>query len=319
MADMPVPSLLSLCVTALVPYADQVHRLPVRLALPSDDFLDELVPDPDELDVRLWAVLVQVFDLPSSSFSAQLANPHMPLLQSIPSTDSFSLVTVLDLPACRHLTDDAIVQLKGLHTLSAFDASETALTAYAVKSLAATLRTDGKGPWPLRILFLRKCRKVTDDVYEHLPAFPLLSVLDLRGTQCTPNPSFPLKPSDDVSLFYPFPIIYSFESLLSLHPSLLSSQNSYYLNVDALHLPTPRKPKGSLGSQDSFVVIPSNSNAKIKVGNTNVLQRQTEEREAALAHETNKEAWYERQEKIEGRLSSVGLSCPFPYKYLTTI
>lgn len=319
MADMPVPSLLSLCVTALVPYANQVHRLPVRLATPSNLLLDELVPDSDELDVRLWAVIGQVFDLPSSSYSAQLANPHMPLLQSIPSTDSFSLVTVLDFPACKHLTDDAIVQLKGLHTLSAFDASETALTAYAVKSLAATLRTDGKGPWPLRILSLRKCRKVTDDVYEHLSAFPLLSVLDLRGTQCTPNPSFLLKPSGDISLFYPFPIMYSFKSLLSLHPSLLSSQNPYYLNIDALHLPTPRKPRGSLGSQDSFVVVPSNSNATIKVGNTNVLQRQNEEREAVLAHERNKEAWYQRQGITEGRLSSVGLSCPFPHKYLTVI
>lgn len=308
---MPVPSLLSLCVTVLVPYPDLVHRLPVRLALRSNDILDELVPDPDELDIRLWAVLSQVFDLGSSTFTTALDHPHMSLLQSIPSTDSYSLVTVLDLLACKHLTDDTIVQLRGLHTLAAFDASETALTAYAVKSLAATLKSDGKGPWPLRILSLRNCKHVKDDIYEHLSVFPLLSALDLRGTQCTLNPSFPLKPSEDISLFYPFPIMYSLKSLFNLYPSLLSSPNYYCIRIHTLHLPTKLKPNGSMGVQDSFVVIPSNINAEIKIGNTNVLQRETEEREAALAHERNKGAWYDRQESIQKRRPSVCLSLSF--------
>ena len=52
--------------------------------------------------------------------------------------------------------------------------------------------------------------------------------------------------------------------------------------------------------QDAFVVIPSH-NSRIKVGNTVILERQTLEREDALRHEINKEAWYQRQEILESR------------------
>jgi len=180
-----VPSLVSLCIRALVPYPDQVYQLPVKLNLrPSLHVLHDLIPDPAAVDPRLWAVLVQVYDaLPASfaSYVTPLADTYLPLLQAIPNTPMFSMVTVLDLPACRHLTDDTIVQLKFLHTLTAFDASQTRLSVYGVRSLAATLQiddeTNNRGPWPLRLLSLRNCRKVTKDVYEYLEKFPLLSVV----------------------------------------------------------------------------------------------------------------------------------------------
>jgi hypothetical protein len=52
--------------------------------------------------------------------------------------------------------------------------------------------------------------------------------------------------------------------------------------------------------QDTFVVIPSH-NSRIKVGNTVILERQTLQKEDALRHEINKEAWYERQAILESR------------------
>lgn len=165
-------SLVSLCIHRLIPFADQIHHLPFKLQLRS---IHDLVPDPANVDPRLWAVLIQIYDtLPPflASHSLSLADTHLPLLQSIPSTASFSLITLLDLPACPHLKDNTILELRFINTLTAFDAAQSSLSSYAIKTLASF-----KGSWQLRILSLRNCRHITNDAFPHFIKFPLLSVL----------------------------------------------------------------------------------------------------------------------------------------------
>ena len=167
-----IMSLVSLCIRALLPFADQI-QLPVRLYFRSN--IDELVPDPAHIDTRLWAVLIQIYDnLPPflSSHKICLADAHLPLLQSIPSTPSFSLITLLELSSCPHLKDSTILELRFIHTLTAFDAAHSTLSPYAIKSLASF-----KSLWQLRILSLRNCRQITNDAFSYFVKFPLLSVL----------------------------------------------------------------------------------------------------------------------------------------------
>ncbi|KAH9484287.1 hypothetical protein JR316_0003768 [Psilocybe cubensis] len=313
-----LPTLVELCLRALVPYPDEI-ALPVRLPLRRPRLLHTLIDDPAALDPRLWAVLVQIYDgLPGylAQYRLPLADVHLPLLQTIPSTAHFSLVTVLSLPACAHLTDDTVHRLRFLHTLAALDASSTALTAYALHSLAATLQPDRRGPWQLRILSLRNCKCITNDAFPHILRFPLLSVLgkspfihslstaslhctDLRGTRCLPDKAFPFHPPsheyDD--LYHPAPLVSALESLYDIQPRLYSSEHPFVLNIDSLyHRPTVPAPKvSSVAPQDAFVVVPPNA-ASIRVGNTTVLQRDIQAREDSEAHQRNKEAWYERQD-----------------------
>lgn len=200
-----VPSLVSLAIKKLSEYPDQIHALGhirLRYQAPSShrshDVLRELIPnyEPDapdfdlqRVDPRLWATLVQVFsDLPDTfrTYRIPLSDKHVPLLQRVPSTSHFSLVTILDLPRCRELTDDTILELKQLSSLCAFDASETSLSGYGIKSLSMTLgwkdtddnlSREKRGPWGLRILNLRNCRNVSNDIFDCLQKFLLLSVL----------------------------------------------------------------------------------------------------------------------------------------------
>ncbi|KAF8964674.1 hypothetical protein BDZ97DRAFT_1815023 [Flammula alnicola] len=312
-----VPSLVALCIRAIAPYPDQVHSLPVRLRLRTDHaraLLDDLVPDPATLDPRLWATIIQVFDALPPSFTAHtlpLADTHLPLLQSIPASSYFSLITLLHLSACTYLTDDTVLQLRSLHTLTAFDASNSSLSSYGVKSLAATLQLNEdihsprkhRGPWVLRILSLRNCKQIADDVFPYLDKFPLLSVVDLRGTRCTSTASSPFQSCNTDDLYYPASLNASLTALQSFQPNLLSSSSSYFLNIDTFQPPPKPRPRASaVAPQDAFVVIPSDPARKIKVGNTHVLERQIQEREESLKHERNKEAWYERQERIESRM-----------------
>jgi hypothetical protein len=177
-----IPSLSVICLLILAEYPDQIH-LPVRL-----NYRIEVTPPssfPRHLDPRLWTTLVQVYNgLPDCfrSYNIPISDTHLPLLQRVHSTPQFSLITVLDLPACPDLTDDTIYALKLLHSLVAFDASATTLSSYAVKVLARTLvyteyDTTRRGPWSLRILRLRNCKNIDNTVYSHLSLFPLLSVV----------------------------------------------------------------------------------------------------------------------------------------------
>lgn len=164
-------SLVSLCIRSLLPFVDQIQDLPYRLHLRSTT-LDELIPDPAHIDTRLWAVLIQIYDNLPPFLTSHKIDTHLPLLQSIPSTPSFSLITLLELSSCPHLKDSSIVELRFIHTLTAFDAAQSTLSPYAIKTLASFT-----GLWQLRILSLRNCKHMTNDAFPHFAKFPLLSVL----------------------------------------------------------------------------------------------------------------------------------------------
>ncbi|KAH9934744.1 uncharacterized protein B0H18DRAFT_902377 [Fomitopsis serialis] len=203
-----LPSLTYFCFQALLGYPDEIHTLgPLRLTYrppktrEAHDILRELIPayrpdrplDLTRVDPRLWALLVQLYDdIPAQFrvYTLPLADTHVPLLQRIPPTPEFALLTILELPGCQELTDKNIVLLKELHSLCAFDASGTALGTWGIKSLAKTLtisedeeiedtspRAHRRGPWGLRILSLRDCINIEDKVFDCLPMFPLLSVV----------------------------------------------------------------------------------------------------------------------------------------------
>ncbi|KAI0362050.1 hypothetical protein OH77DRAFT_1389878 [Trametes cingulata] len=203
-----VPPLTYFCLKALAEYPDEVHALGaarLRYQAPRSrsqfDILSALIPtyrpfdrDSDAFDLsfvdpRLWAVLIQVYeDLPPvfHEYTLPLSDAHMPLLQSIPNTSHFSLVTILILSRCRVLTDDTVLELRHLHTLAALDVSVTALGTWGVQRLAKSLAwseadpdrpAERRGPWGLRILDLRNCINVNDKVFYWLARFPLLSVV----------------------------------------------------------------------------------------------------------------------------------------------
>ena len=164
-------SLVSLCIRSLVPFVDQIYGLPYRLHICSTT-LDELVPDPAHIDTRLWAVLIQIYDNLPPFLASHKTDTHLPLLQYIPSTPSFSLITLLELSSCPHLKDSTIVELRFIYTLTAFDAAQSTLSSYAIKTLASFTAL-----WQLRIISLRNCTRITNDAFPHFTKFPLLSVL----------------------------------------------------------------------------------------------------------------------------------------------
>jgi hypothetical protein len=195
-----VPPLTCLCIRRLLEYPDQLHLLEhIRLlyqAPPSKqsfDILRALIPnfdlhsafDPSQLDPRLWAVLTQLYsNLPQSlrSYPIPLSDKHLPLLQCITCTPHYALISILELPRCCELTDETVIQLRHLHNLSALDASRTSLTGYGIKVLAATLQfgegdSEKRGPWGLRVLYLRDCLHIENDVLNHLSTFVLLTVV----------------------------------------------------------------------------------------------------------------------------------------------
>ena len=163
-------SLVSLCIQTLLPYVDQID-LPYRLQ-PRSTTLDELIPDPAHIDTRLWAALIQIYDDLPPFLTSHKTDTHLALLQSIPSTPSFSLITLLELSSCPHLNDSSIFELKFIQTLTAFDATGSTLSPYAIKRLASFTNL-----WQLRILSLRRCRHITNDAFPYFVKFPLLSVL----------------------------------------------------------------------------------------------------------------------------------------------
>ncbi|KAJ7598623.1 hypothetical protein C8J56DRAFT_170369 [Mycena floridula] len=175
-----VPSAQYLYVQKLIPFFDQIDVKGVRLN-PNPRLLQELQienSEPLRIDARLWAVLVQIFRLPQEfqMLNITLDNPHISLLQSIPSTFHFTLITILDLQSS---IDDESMRNMNLPTLSAFDGSGSRLTSHAFARLAMYKLTPG-----LRMLRLKNCLQIDDEIFKHLDGFPLLSVVDLRGTNC---------------------------------------------------------------------------------------------------------------------------------------
>ncbi|KAJ7452434.1 hypothetical protein B0H11DRAFT_2073402 [Mycena galericulata] len=260
-----VPSLPWFCLTKLARFPDQVNAIGAsRLTYnpPTSeeeyDILRALIPslpydtlrefDWAAVDPRLWATIVQIYDgLPPvfHCYPIPLADEHMRLLQNVESTPQFSLLTILELPGCRELSDMTIVNLKHLHSLCAFDASATSVSSYALKVFSGTVlwaddRTR-RGPWGLRILRLRNCLNINDSIVPHLSAFPLLSILDLRGTKCRSEtfcPTFQPAPPTEHHLYNPTPLRLSV-TLLSSENHLFSSPNLFKLYINTLYHPAP--------------------------------------------------------------------------------
>ncbi|GJE95138.1 hypothetical protein PsYK624_113190 [Phanerochaete sordida] len=271
-----VPSLQSLCINILSEYPDQLHIFgSTRLLYHSPqtegeyDLLREVIPayrsDPPlsesellrSVNPRLWATLIQLYGgLPDflRTYKLPLADPQLPLLQTIPSTHDFALITVVELPGCRELTDDTVVQLGQLHALTALDVSATSLTSWGVKTLAKTLmkRTEPSssatalsGPWGLRILFLHDCIHVDKEVLPCLQQFPLLSAIDLTGTRYTHTVDHdtPFRLDGDPGLYHPNSL---FDALDALDEMSCVNQNTHIyahtppfrLHIDALEYKT---------------------------------------------------------------------------------
>ncbi|KAF8628384.1 hypothetical protein AX15_003910 [Amanita polypyramis BW_CC] len=243
-----VPPLSLLCIQLLSESPDQLFNVfgEFKLNLPCP----LLPPDAPvtQLDPRLWASFVQIYRDTSATFITypiQLLHTHQSLLQRIPQTPYFSLITLLELPGCTRVTDDFLHHAKYLHSLAALDISGTTVSYIAIKRLAQTLVTDPKGPhaWhgplPLRILRLRNCRNIDNLIFPFIPKFSLLCVLDLRGTQCIPRPAS-LSPEWSVSetnseVFFPWSLSHAVDYLShSTSFNLWSSQTVFRLLINVI-------------------------------------------------------------------------------------
>jgi hypothetical protein len=188
-----VPPLAYFCIRTLVSYADQVHTLGSRRIRCQPKVLHLLSPSTFsdrntatrclcKLDPRLWSIIVQVYSgLPEGlrNYYIPLGDKHLPLLQAIPSTPSFALITVLNLARC--LSDETSHALRSLHGLSALDISNTSVSHLGIRHFAPTLTAKSSephcGPRGLRILRLNQCRNITDRVVGAVSNFPLLTIL----------------------------------------------------------------------------------------------------------------------------------------------
>ncbi|OJT06132.1 hypothetical protein TRAPUB_3067 [Trametes pubescens] len=249
-----VPPLAYFCIKALAEYPDEMHALGaarLRYEAPRShsqfDILSALIPtyrshgdtpgcfNLSLVDPRLWAVVIQAYEgLPSvfRQYTLPLSDAHVPLLQTIPSTKHFSLITILSLTRCRVLTDDTILELGRLHTLVAFDASVTGVSTWGIGRLAKSLDwcesepgrpAERRGPWGLRLLDLRDCINVDDKVLLWLNRFPLLTVVACADTHLFhPNP-----PSDVLD--------HLIESTDTHKKPLFSHPKPFILNINALH------------------------------------------------------------------------------------
>ncbi|KDQ60839.1 hypothetical protein JAAARDRAFT_190979 [Jaapia argillacea MUCL 33604] len=231
-----IPPLSYFCIRKLVEYPDQIRSLePNPFPLPykapespaSFDIIKALFPDShsdnfivSDSDPRLWSVVTQIYSgLPVNfrTYRIPLSDPHIPLLQHVPSSPDFSLITILEIPSCRHLTDDTVVELKVLHNLCVLDVSRTVISTHGILNLSRTLGWSDdddvdqqrRGPWGLRILRLQHCPHVEKTILNCLKTFPLLSVVDLRLTKFTGGidiltaPFKRMNPAKHSRLFHP--------------------------------------------------------------------------------------------------------------------
>jgi len=204
-----VPSLVWFCLCYISEFPDQL-QLPNKLIYrPSSSLLpksfrliDSFLRAPSssattnnhssfdlkKLDPRLWAAVVQIFDrIPPQlrTYTLALNDELLPLIQGLRNTDSFSLITILELPGCDALTDNNVAELRCLHALAAFDASNTKLSSHGIVTLSRTLSINDpsestrklRGPWSLRILRLKHCSEIDNAVYHVFSSFPLLAVI----------------------------------------------------------------------------------------------------------------------------------------------
>ena len=189
----PIPPLAYFCIRTLLDYADQVHCLGSRRIRFQPEVLRALSPptfgDADtgtcclcKLDPRVWSIVAQVYsDLPRGlqNYYTPLGDRYLPLLQAIPSTPSFALITVLNLVGC--VSDETSHVLKSLHSLCALDISRTPVSHLGIRHFAPTITSKQSNPHcgirGLRILRLCNCPKITDQVIAAVSTFPLLAIL----------------------------------------------------------------------------------------------------------------------------------------------
>lgn len=188
----PLPPLAYFCIRTLANYADQVHALGSHRIRCQPQVLRALSPSTFDigaasrclckLDPRLWSIIVQVYsDLPKGlqNYHIPLGDRHLPLLQAIPSTPSFALITVLNL--ARRVSDETSHVLKFLHGLCALDISQTPISHLGIRHFAPTVAGDPSdmryGTRGLRILRLCNCPKITNQVVGAVSGFQLLTIL----------------------------------------------------------------------------------------------------------------------------------------------
>ena len=119
------------------------------------------------------------------TYTLALNDELLPLIQGLRNADGFSLITILELPGCDALTDNNVAELRCLHALAAFDASNTELSSHGIVTLSRTLSINDpsestrklRGPWSLRILRLKHCSEIDNAVYHVFSSFPLLTVI----------------------------------------------------------------------------------------------------------------------------------------------
>ncbi|KAF8844974.1 hypothetical protein BDN67DRAFT_921164 [Paxillus ammoniavirescens] len=273
-----VPPLAYFCIKALSPFPEQLHTLAhlqfsyrddlARALFPLRSQLDEDIQqstqcsgapnfDTTALDPRLWATFAQIIHpLPEQlhDLDLPLANIHLPLLQQIPNTPIFSLVTLLSLPNCNHVCDDTISELRRLNSLVALDLRGTNITPYALTVLARGLSWTSDddsasrrrtGLWGLRILRLHSCTRIDNKAISVLQKFPLLSVVDLRFTQCTGSAvkrhlsSLGFSSSGHKHLFHPAPLslaLYTFDNLATTASNPISPYSCPLHSVFRIHV-----------------------------------------------------------------------------------
>lgn len=192
-----VPPLAFFCIAALAPYPDQLHAIgPLRVAYKADALSGLCLSNP-----TIWATIAQVMHpLPDHlrHLHLPLADISLPLLQQIPSSHHFSLLTLLALPNCKHVSDDTISELRRINTLTALDLRATRISTYGLTVLSRGLSVSQDdsgafkrtGSWGLRILSLHSCTNVTNEALPILKAFPLLSVLGVLSQTTGPAVSF---------------------------------------------------------------------------------------------------------------------------------
>ena len=189
----PLPPLAYFCIRTLTNYADQVHVLGSRrircqpqvlraLSPPTFSDIDAAARCLCKLDPRLWSIIAQVYsDLPKGlqNYHTPLGDRYLPLLQAIPSTPSFALITVANL--ARHVSDETSHVLRSLHGLSALDISQTSISHLGIRHFAPEITSEPSearyGTRGLRILRLCDCPKITDQVIGAVSSFQLLAVL----------------------------------------------------------------------------------------------------------------------------------------------
>ncbi|KAH8117315.1 hypothetical protein DFH11DRAFT_1699960, partial [Phellopilus nigrolimitatus] len=345
-----VPKLAYFCIRSLLDSPDQLYYMgPARLRLSKDIadrvLLRALLPawkttEFSLLDVNplLWATLVQIYEnAPSllSSYPIHLSDPHLPLLQQIPATQDFALITILDLQRCMQLTDDNIFELKVLHNLCALDVGGTKLSTHGVRRLSQLLLFDDKGgkrgPWALRILKMRGCASIDKDIYNYLLGFPLLCAADLRDTLCSVrNIKPPFFQARDPNIFDPS-MSEAVEHLAKSHKGVFSHHKPVKLVVQERSFGQKRRPlsssmdsrpKSNPSMHNSFwTLLPSEGTSRtgrppvsrctIQSGNTDALeiqQRRAEIQQRKAEREERLANRRQRDDEEDGRTSP-----PFPH------